>query len=98
MLGKVIVEGLKLIDVNLKPCSYYILTSTGGSKRAWGLTKHEVVIQIKLVTPINYTIVRIKVVVTHVIWYDVLVSKAILYPLGVTLDFWGEIIYYQPEW
>ncbi len=37
-------EGFRLIIVNLKPCSYEIMTSMGMSKRAWGLIKHEVVI------------------------------------------------------
>jgi hypothetical protein len=34
MLGKAKVEGLGLINVNLKPCPYQILTSIGGSEQA----------------------------------------------------------------
>jgi len=30
--------------------------------------------------------------------YDVLVGRTILYPLGITLDFWEETAYYQPRW
>jgi hypothetical protein len=33
--------------------------------------------------------------VTHVTSYDVLVGGAVLYPLGVTIDFWEEIAYYR---
>jgi hypothetical protein len=39
-------KGFRLINVNLKPCSYEIMTSMGMSKRAWALIKHEVVIQV----------------------------------------------------
>jgi hypothetical protein len=34
MLGKVIIEGLGLTDVDLDPCPYQILTFIGGSKKA----------------------------------------------------------------
>jgi hypothetical protein len=64
MLGKVVVEGLRLIDVDLEPCSYQILTSMGGSKKAQGITKHEVVIQANPVKLADYTAIRVKVVVT----------------------------------
>jgi hypothetical protein len=33
MLGKVVVDGLGLIDVNLNPCPYHILTSIGGFEK-----------------------------------------------------------------
>jgi hypothetical protein len=39
MLGKVVVDGLGLTNVNLDPCLYHILTTMGGSKKALGLTK-----------------------------------------------------------
>jgi hypothetical protein len=42
--------------------------------------------------------VRTKEVVTHVTSYDVLVKRTILYPLGVTLNFWEKIVYYRPRW
>jgi hypothetical protein len=31
-----------------------------------------------------------KIVVTHVTSYDVLVGGVVLYPLGVTIDFWKK--------
>jgi hypothetical protein len=34
------------------------------------------------------------VVITHVISYDILVEGVVLYPMGVTLDFWEEIAHY----
>jgi hypothetical protein len=39
MLGKTIIDGLGLTDVNLDPCPYHILTSMGGLKEAQRLTK-----------------------------------------------------------
>jgi hypothetical protein len=39
MLGKVVVDGLGLIDVDIDMCPYHILTSMGGSKKAQGLSK-----------------------------------------------------------
>jgi hypothetical protein len=45
MLGKTIVDGLILTNADLDPCPYHILTSMGGSKKAQGLTKQEIVIQ-----------------------------------------------------
>jgi len=32
--------------------------------------------------------------VTHVMSYDILVRGVVLYPLGVSIDFWGKISYY----
>jgi len=43
-VGKMAMEGISLTNSNLEPCSYEILMSMGESKKAWGLTKHEVVI------------------------------------------------------
>jgi hypothetical protein len=57
-----------------------------------------VIIQVNPIKPINYITVRAKGVVTQVTSYDVLVRGANLYPLGVILDFWEEILYYQPRW
>jgi hypothetical protein len=39
MLGKTIVNGLGLINVDFDPCPYHILTSINGSKKARRLTK-----------------------------------------------------------
>jgi hypothetical protein len=44
MLGKTTMDGFGLIDVNLEPCTYQNLTSMGGSKKAQGVIKHEIVI------------------------------------------------------
>jgi hypothetical protein len=64
MLGKIVVEGLALTDVDLEPCPYHILTLMGGSKRAQGITKHEVVIQVNTIRFIDYTMVHAKAMVT----------------------------------
>jgi hypothetical protein len=39
MLGKVVIEGLKLINVDLEPFPYQILTYMGGPQKEQGLTK-----------------------------------------------------------
>jgi hypothetical protein len=52
MLGKIIVEGFGLINIDFKPCLHQILTSMIGPKNVWRLTKHEVVIQINPNKPI----------------------------------------------
>ncbi len=36
--------------------------------------------------------------ITHVTSYDVLTKRVMLYPLGVTIDFWGKTTYYWPRW
>jgi hypothetical protein len=46
MLGKMTIKGFEFIKIDFKPCPYQILTSTSGSKKVQGLTKHEVVIQV----------------------------------------------------
>jgi hypothetical protein len=51
----------------------------GASKQAWGLTKYEVVIQINPNKHVMYTTMGVRVVVTHVTSYDVLVGMIILY-------------------
>lgn len=70
----------------------------GGSERAHEISKHEVVIQINLVKPTDYTTIYDKALVTQATSYDVLVKGVVLYPSGVTLDFWEEFFYYQPGW
>jgi hypothetical protein len=42
----------------------------------------------------NYTILWAWVMVLHVMFNDILVRGVVLYPLGVTIDFWEEISYY----
>ncbi len=37
-------------------------------------------------------------VVTHATFNDVLVGGVVLYPLGVTIDFWEETAYYHLGW
>jgi len=44
MLGKMAMKGFGLTNVDLKPCPYQILTLMNELEKAWGLTKHEVVI------------------------------------------------------
>ncbi len=36
--------------------------------------------------------------VTHATSYDVLVGGVVLYPLGVTIGFWEETMYYCLGW
>jgi hypothetical protein len=39
-----------------------------------------------------------QVVVMHVTSCDMLVGGVVLYPIGVTIDFWEETTYYCPSW
>jgi hypothetical protein len=98
MLGKVAVEGLRLTNADLEPCSYQILTFMGKLERIKGITKHGVAIQVNLIRLANYTMVYAKAMAMHATSYDLLVVGTILYPLGVTLDFWEEIAYYRLGW
>ncbi len=81
MLGKVVVDGLGLTNVDLDPCPYHILTSMDGLEKTRRLTKHEIVIYVNPNKPTNYTTMRAQVVVTHVTSYDVLVGGVVLFPL-----------------
>jgi hypothetical protein len=63
-------------------------------ERIHGITKHEVVIQVNPIRLADYTMVCVKIVVMKATSYDVLVRGAILYPLGVSLNFWEETSYY----
>jgi len=60
------------------------------------LTKHEVVNH--PTKPMKYITVRAQIVVTHVTSYDLLIRRAILYLLGVTIDFSKEITYDNLGW
>jgi hypothetical protein len=95
---KLLLNGLGLINIDLDPCPYHILTSMGGSEKTQRLTKQEVVIRVNPNKPTNYTIVRAQTMVTHVTSYDMLVGGVVLYPLGVTIDFWEETAYYHLGW
>jgi hypothetical protein len=56
MLGKVVIDGLGLTNVDLDPCPYHILTSMGGLGKARRLTKQEIVIQVNPNKPADYII------------------------------------------
>ncbi len=98
MLGKAIIDGLRLTDADLDQFPYHILTSMGGLKKAWKLAKQKIVIQINPNKLINYNIMQAQEVVTHATSYDVLVQSVVLYPLGVTIDFWEETKFYCLGW
>jgi len=98
MLGKATIDSLKLTNVDLDQFPYHILTYMGGLKKARGLAKQKIVIQISPNKLVNYNIVQVQVVVTHVTSYDLLVGGVVLYPLGVTIDFWEETTYYYLNW
>jgi hypothetical protein len=38
---------------------------------------------------------KARIVVMHATSYEVLVGGVVLYPLGVTIDFWVETTYYR---
>jgi len=87
MLGKATIDGLRLTNVDLDQFPYHILTSMGGLKKAQGLAKQKIVIQVNPNKPINYNIMQAQVVVTHATSYDVLVGGVLLYPQGLPLNF-----------
>jgi hypothetical protein len=74
MLGKVVMEGLRLINLDLEPCPYQILTSMGGLEEAQKITKDEVVIQVNPSQLVNYSMVHAKIMVMQATSYDVLVG------------------------
>jgi hypothetical protein len=94
MLGEIVINGFGLTDVDIDLCPYQILTCMGGLEKARRLTKQEIVIQVNSNKLTNYIIVWPRVVVSC----DVLVGGVVLYPLGVTIDFWEEIAYYCCVW
>jgi hypothetical protein len=59
----------------------------GGSEKVQRLTKQEIVIQVNPNKLVNYIIMQHVVVVSC----DVLVGGMVLYPLGVTIDFWEKL-------
>jgi hypothetical protein len=75
MLGKIVIDGLGLTNVDLDPCPYHILTSMGGLEEAQRLTKQEIVIQVNPNKPVHYIIVQVQTLVTHAMSYDVLVPR-----------------------
>jgi hypothetical protein len=58
MLGKATMDGLGLIDDNLKSCPYQMLTFMGRLEKAQKLTKQEIVIQFNSNRPTYYAIVH----------------------------------------
>jgi hypothetical protein len=58
VLGKIAIDGLRLINVNFNPCPYQILASMGGLGKIQRLIKHEIVIQINPNKPIDNIIIQ----------------------------------------
>jgi hypothetical protein len=65
----------------------------GGSKRVWGITKHEVVIQVNLIKLVKYTMIHVKAMIMQATSYDA-TWGAIFVPLVNHLGFWEDIVYY----
>jgi len=63
----------------------------GGLEKAHKLTKQKIMIQVNPNKPTNFITMRAQIVVTHVMSYDVFIGGVVLYPLGVTINFWEEI-------
>ncbi len=70
-------DGLGLIDDNLKSRPYQMLTFMGKLEKAKKLTKQKIVIQFNSNRPTYYAIVHVRTMVTHVTSYDILVGGAI---------------------
>ncbi len=68
-----ITKGFGLANANFKPCPYQNLPSVGGLEKVYGLTKHEIVIQINVKKPTYYPTMCHWHVDNQV--YDILKSK-----------------------
>jgi hypothetical protein len=98
MLGASAVVGLELTKDTLKECPWTISTSIGGTERATSITKSELSLKLNQEDVEDTGFMKVKAIVTEAKSYDVLVGTTVLYPMGITLDFWEEIASYRPGW
>lgn len=75
--------------------AYFGLMSTGASEKAQSLIKHNVVIKINPNNVVGYTTIFTQAIVTQATSYMCWWEEKFIWNLGVTLDLWEEIAYYQ---
>ena len=90
MLGASIMVGLELTKDTLEECPWITSTSIGGMERTTGITKAELSLKLNQEDMEGAGFMKMKAIVTKAKSYDVLVGTMVLYPIGLTLDFWEE--------
>jgi hypothetical protein len=96
MLGASAIASLELTKDTLEECPWTISTSMGGTECATGITKAELSHKLNQENKEDASFMKVKAIVTEAKLYDVLVGTMVLYPIGITLDFWEEIASYRP--
>jgi hypothetical protein len=89
---------LSSTNEDLKLYPFHIQTSLVGSKKAPEIIHQALCIKLQLNHPIDGSIVKVKAIVTNAISYIVLLGGVVLYPMGFTLDLWGEMTSYRLGW
>jgi hypothetical protein len=72
--------------------------SIGGTEHATAITKGELALKLNQDDVEDASFMKVKAIVTEAKSYDVLVGLTVLYPMGLTLDFWEETASCRPGW
>ncbi len=99
MLGKATCIGLGIRRSELQPCPFQIQTSLRGANDRFNfMTREKLSMQMRPDHVTNSSRLGMIVVVIAAESYEVLVGGAVLYSMGFQMDYWTEIISYQPSW
>jgi hypothetical protein len=96
LVGARVANALGLKGEKLTPCPFAIQTSLGGQDQAEGATRDVLLLTLFPGVPGKEAIVRVKVVVTAAMTYDVLLGAAFLATLGFVIDYRQPSCYYYP--
>jgi hypothetical protein len=99
MLGKATCIGLGIRRSKLEPCPFQIQTSLGGANdRFHFMTCERLLMQMKANHATDSSKLGVTIVVTTTESYDALVGGAMLYSMGLQMDYWMETMTYRPSW
>jgi hypothetical protein len=96
MLRQITMVDLDLMKVDLELHPFQIQTSMNESKKVCGMTHQTFYVILQPYHPTDgSSAMKIKLLVTNAMSYDVLMGGVVLYPIGFTLYFWKHTTSYM---
>lgn len=86
-----------MTTLDLKPCSFTIIISIGGTEQATSYNKEPLQLIFNFGCGPLYSHLSVKCVVTNATNYDLLVGQQALYPFDFGLDDWIEEAWIRPH-
>ena len=98
ILGKKLVQELRLTTNDLAHCPFTIVTSIGNVERATGYTWEPLQLSFQVKPGDSPAPFLLRCSVTDATNYDILISQQTLYPFSFGMENWTEEAWIRPRW